>query len=593
MIGQGYASDDALLGSLAPSDPSAIAVLAGRYARAVYDFDLRATLDSAAASEITASVFQDLKREPGSPIGARARILVAAWQAVIDRESPAAAASSSKLATDDPSFVETRGPSYREPVRWAWEAARTLPLREYTMLDLVLRRGLTPQDLRAVGGPGLRGIHSSLIRARDAFEEAYVTLILANRGDCRDLREFFTVDATVTSLTVRRRVANHSKQCPACQERLASFPDAVHAFLALPDLRLPDELPGRILGLVEQTAQKPAREVAPEADESEEAPRPRALIERIVALPEPGQTQEEPALLATGEEETRRAEPEQRAAVAEEQARVPEALEQGLGLEPEVEAKPEVVRQAAEPEAETQALPEAVEEIAAAEEEPYSTAEACEEAWDEDEGYEYLEDEKYPQEEVWLPELEPTGAASQRRPVSTLAGEALAGFRVLEAGLSSRVNTTASNLAGGQFLRNYALFGVATAVAIYLGLVFIATRGPGGEGAPEFPLGRDGSSNTVACEPIEMTQGSAKALTFDVVKLDGYTVQTVTVDPTSRGATPGGVTATREGPEGISLRSTSSSRTPPSVDQYRMQVRLTRGQEVALSTCTVKVRAGP
>src|ERR671911_3234725 len=104
MTGPGYVSDEALLGSLATSDRNAMEVLAGRYARAVHDFALRGTLDPVTASEITASVFRDLKPERGTSMGVRARILVATQQGVIDRESHAAE-SGSKLPADD-SFVE-------------------------------------------------------------------------------------------------------------------------------------------------------------------------------------------------------------------------------------------------------------------------------------------------------------------------------------------------------------------------------------------------------------------------------------------------------------------------------------------------------
>src|SRR5918996_52302 len=204
MAASAYDSDEALLDSLAASDRYAMEVLAGRYARAVHDFALRATLDPVLASDITASVFSDLKPEQGTSMGVRARILVATQQGVIDRENPAAV-SRSKLSADDPSFVETRGPSHREPARWAWQAARRLPLREYTLLDLVVRRGLTPEDLRTVGGLGHRGIYASLNRAKAAFEEAYVTLVLSNRADCKDLRELFAGGATAKSLTLRRQ----------------------------------------------------------------------------------------------------------------------------------------------------------------------------------------------------------------------------------------------------------------------------------------------------------------------------------------------------------------------------------------------------
>jgi hypothetical protein len=635
MTGPGYVSDEALLGSLATSDRNAMAVLAGRYARAVHDFALRGSLDPVAASEITALVFKDLKPEPGASIGVRARILVAARQAVVDRDNPSSPPSRSKLSADDASFVETRGPSHREPARWAWQAARMLALREYTLLDLVLRRGLTPEDLRTVGGLGHRGIYSSLSRARDAFEEAYVTNVLAKRGDCNGLRELFAGGGTARSLTLRRQVGNHSKECRFCQGTLASFPDAVHAFLALPDLPLPDDLPGRILGLVEPATYRRAPEVQPDIDEPKERPRPRGLAQSIVApsqagpalggaglgrpdaIPEapaaerarqpepPPDTVSEPEDMAPAQAEPASveevqplAEPAQPPPVVQEQTQLPETGEQGVELEPEVDVEQKTIREAApEPEVEVRAQADAVEEIASPEEEIATPDdelaepeeefyESDEEAWDAEDGYDYPEDER-----GWF---EPVGPGHQRGAVTVATGDALAGLRVFEAGVSQGVNSAVSGLAGGRFLRNFFLFGVATAVAIYLGLALIAALSPGGRDSPGIPLGSDASAGSIACKgPLDMPHGSDRRVSFDVNELDGYVVETVTVDPVSTSATLGALSARVEPDQSIVLTSTRASAPAARVDEYRMQLRLTRGAEVAFSSCTVRVSVGP
>jgi hypothetical protein len=611
-------------------------VLAGRYARAVHDFALRGSLDPVAASEITALVFKDLKPEPSASIGVRARILVAARQAVIDRDSPSAPPTRSKLSADDASFVETRGPSHREPARWAWQAAKMLPVREYTLLDLVLRRGLTPEDLRAVGGIGHRGIYSSLSRARDAFEEAYVTFVLARRGECGDLRELFAGGATARSLTLRRQVGNHSKECRFCQGTLASFPDAVHAFLALPDLPLPDDLPGRILGLVEPTTHRRASDEEPDIDEPEDRPTPRGFTQRVVAPPqarpalgltglsrpdsvpqapaaEPArQTRPPPETVAESEdvapsqaepaavEEVQPGpEPAQPRAAVEEQTQVPEAAEQSVELEPEIEQEQTAVSEAAPPgpAAGPRPQPEAVEESVAPDEElagpddelrepEEEVYESDDEAWEAEDGYYYPDDD-----EEWS---EPVGAGPRQGAVTVATGEALAGLRVLESGVSRNVNSAVSGLAGGRFFRNYALFGVATAVAIYLGLALIQSLSPGGRGSPGIPLGSDASAGSIACkEPVQMSHGSEQRVSFDVNQLDGYVAENVTVDPVSTSATLGSLAATVEPDQSIILRATRIAAPAARVDDYRMQIRLTRGNEVAFSSCTVKVSVSP
>jgi hypothetical protein len=602
MAASAYVSDEALLGSLPAGDRNALAVLAGRYARAVHDFALRGTLDPVAASDVTASVFRDLKPEGGPSIGVRARILVATQHGVVDRENPAVA-SRSKLSADDPSFVETRGPSHRESAMWAWQAARMLPLREYTLLDLVVRRGLTPEELRTLVGFRHRGVYASLNRVRDAFEEAYVTLVLSHRGDCKGLWELFAGEITARSLTLRRRVTVHSKGCGACQGTLASFPDGGHAFLALPDLPLPDELPERILGLVGQSTEQPARDVKPDIQKSEQTPRPRGLYDRMFGPLEPRRTtgmagpgranvstpdaeaagrarQTEPAATesAEGPKEKRRAGP----APVEPVPEPPDTSSVRAESAPP-EAGPEFVQPAAAVEEQAEAPTEADEEVEAAEDEQHDVDQAV---WEGEEAYEYAEEN-----ERWL---EPPREGLRQGTVSAAAGAAMADFRTLGASVAASVSTMVSSLAGGHFFRNYALLGVVTAVALYLAIAILFAPGNSGDALGEVPLVTGGPSITFPCEQsIEMAPGSQERLRLDLARLGGFAVETVTVETGSQGATPGGLTAEKGGSGVIVLRAASASGAPAEVDEYRMQLRLSRGPDVAFSTCSVKVNAGP
>jgi hypothetical protein len=469
------------------------------------------------------------------------------------------------------------------------------------LLDLVVRRGLTPEDLRTVGGLGHRGIYASLNRAKDAFEEAYVTLVLSNRGVCKGLQELFASGATARSLTLRRQVTVHSKGCRACQGTLASFPDAVHAFLTLPDLPLPDELPERILARVEQSTGKPSRDVEQDIQESEQRSRPRGLYERMFIPLEPKSTTgmpgpttaDVPTPDAEAAERARQTKPAPAEPVAEqtEERRAPPVPADPVLESPDTspaqaesappDAGPEFVQPAAGAEEGTEAPTEADEEVAAAEGEQYGVDQ---EAWEEGDSYEDRESEG-----EWL---EPVEVGLRQRPVPAAAGAAMADFRVLGAGVAASVSTLVSSLAGGRFLRNYALLGVVTAVALYLAIAIFAL-GNRSDALGEVPLVTDGSSTTLPCEQsIELAHGSQKRLRFDVARLDGFAAETVTVETVSPSAAPGALTAEKAGPEIIVLRAASVPGSPARVDEYRMQLKLARGQDVALSTCSVKVKAG-
>ena len=70
-----------------------------------------------------------------------------------------------------------------------WQAASSLSHREYTLLDLYLRKGFEPEEIATAMGAGKGAIYTMLSRVRESLEGAVVALLLMQRGrrECLEL----------------------------------------------------------------------------------------------------------------------------------------------------------------------------------------------------------------------------------------------------------------------------------------------------------------------------------------------------------------------------------------------------------------------
>jgi len=237
-------SDEELLASLSAGDDLALAVLAGRHARPVFDFALRASLDRRRALDVAIAAFRRLASlRPGEPPrSVRSWLLNAAALEILAASERTAAADT---PPDDSSFSATGDEHAAEAAEWAWEAALALRLRDYCLLDLNVRRGLGVGDIdRAIAGRSRMA--SALSRAVAAFEQAYVAAALTARGGdaCGALRAILARGRTRAA--TRREIAGHAVTCGQCLSALASLPPAVDALAAIDDVDPPPELPDRI-----------------------------------------------------------------------------------------------------------------------------------------------------------------------------------------------------------------------------------------------------------------------------------------------------------------------------------------------------------
>jgi DNA-directed RNA polymerase specialized sigma24 family protein len=515
MNGPAHRSDEELVHALAAGDDLALAMLAGRHARGVYDFALRATLDPTVSAGVTQATFHraaDGASEPPAQIGFRTWLYSLALVEVL---AVANDRSTSRLSLGDPRFTETDPPQEHEIALWAWQAARSLRTRDYCVLDLTLRRELAPEELADAASLTRNNLYASIGRARGAFEDSFAAtaLYLRGRDACPELaRLTSSVGGGGVRPALRHQIAEHAETCDACRETLASLPSASDIFAALVDVEMPADLPARVLvgDNVDANAPQLSLEAPPEAP----APAP-----------------EEPAAVPAqaGEEEP------QPMAVFSPPARASWSRPAGATLTTTNEAAASTANEA------------------------------------------------------------PAGATvtTQAQPAAA-AGPAVTRRYVSDETLAERVRSWFDF--GAQPIHwTYALLGVITVLAIYLGIaVGDSLQGGGGDaGAVPF-IATPGAGGVIDCgSPIMLTQGTSTVVSFDAKALGGYTIAGGTVVPTSAQAKPDGLQAISEDATSIRFTATRVDSTTARIDDYDLLVNWQHGSDAATSTCKVQVKVGP
>ncbi len=249
--------DDALLATRAAAgDLDAFGQLYDRYVDAVYDFAWR-TLCTADAAE--AAVREAFGRA-ASEWALRGKLAFGPWLFTIAHQAVLARAGAPR-ADDETAYEEAFGSfDVPDPARMhpaapvadpelgalAWDAARDLTARDYALLDLHLRQGLTPRDLASLLNASERDAGSVISRMKRAASGVFGGYIVARRArNCEALRHLLAdFDFPPYSDPVRTAVDAHIAGCDACKAELASIGDPLAPFTALATIPAAFELKG-------------------------------------------------------------------------------------------------------------------------------------------------------------------------------------------------------------------------------------------------------------------------------------------------------------------------------------------------------------
>src|SRR3954452_16701258 len=216
--------DDAqLAAAFAAGDDGAFEALYRRCARPVHDYILGVVRNRSLAEDVTQNTFvrayesRDALRDPAAFRGCLYRI---AHNAAINQVTRAAPAD--ELADDAPYASQNPGPEQLaeqdEAVRLVWDAAASLDPRQYAVLDLALRQGLSSAEIGTVLDLDNAQASLALHRAREALGNAVRYLVVARRRrHCDRLAELVPAGGRRLTPHQRATVDRHMRRCDDCR----------------------------------------------------------------------------------------------------------------------------------------------------------------------------------------------------------------------------------------------------------------------------------------------------------------------------------------------------------------------------------------
>ena len=219
-----------------PGGGDAFAELYERHFASVYDYTIRLSRDRDIAALVVQSSFLRVRQEQSHPAGGtqealRLELFSGAHQDVAERlrqQRDAAQESDESFAALDPAQIENTAAADELPVLagLAWQAATSLRLNDYELLELGVRQGMDAGEIAAVLRTRPEAIENKLVDAQNALESAFSSLIVIELGRraCVDLDFLIGEDAWSPSL--QRRVAQHLQTCQTCAETRSGYPTA-------------------------------------------------------------------------------------------------------------------------------------------------------------------------------------------------------------------------------------------------------------------------------------------------------------------------------------------------------------------------------
>jgi RNA polymerase sigma factor (sigma-70 family) len=247
-------SDEELAARAAAGDQAAFAAIYERYFAGIYDFALRTVREPDVAADVVRNTFARAWDRMRKAHGKRNRIAfgsariyslarasaIAELQRgprrdIADQQSPEtngavpfAQPDSSRLAGEQPD------PEEQETAEVVWDCATAFSPKQYTLLDMHLRRGLRADELAEVLRYDENAIYIMLYRLREALVRSAARTLLLGRGRS-ECREFDVLLAEVG--TERRKsgraIDGHLKLCARCQAAARRYPSPLKVFAGL------------------------------------------------------------------------------------------------------------------------------------------------------------------------------------------------------------------------------------------------------------------------------------------------------------------------------------------------------------------------
>lgn len=223
-------TDEALYEAANAGDREAANELKSRFLLDLYDFALRIALDPTVAETATLSALDRLTSGAGRDerVSLRAAILAGLRDDALETlrgRGEGNGERSSGLSPVDPMFSASPGDTDPELAAWAWQAARSQRPRDYSLLDMSVRRGVAADELAEATDMSHSGIYAILGRLRGSFEETFTSTLLFHRGRqaCPEVAAIIQGQATLGP-ALRREIARHVEGCSSCRQTRRQFP---------------------------------------------------------------------------------------------------------------------------------------------------------------------------------------------------------------------------------------------------------------------------------------------------------------------------------------------------------------------------------
>ncbi len=246
-------SDEQLALAASQGERDAFATLYERYFQGIYDFALRMVHNPEMAADLVQTSFTDAwenlqKREVAGNI--KAWLYTIARNNAIDQLRGELRRKNRFVITDqrdgksfsahaDVDLDRLSDPQAaavdNELVELVWSAAAALSPKDYSLLDLYLRRGLSADELATSLHLRRSTVYTKISRLKNSLQESVAFVLLMRRGrrDCPQLDALLSAHgATELTRELRLAIRRHVQECPRCEESKRRFVAPVEIFAA-------------------------------------------------------------------------------------------------------------------------------------------------------------------------------------------------------------------------------------------------------------------------------------------------------------------------------------------------------------------------
>jgi RNA polymerase sigma factor (sigma-70 family) len=254
--------DEELAGRVTQGDEDAFTELYKRHFPGIYDHAARTMGDRESAADVAQSTFVkalEILRQGRAVQHVKPWLYAIARNKSIDelryrkrlkptgeiddRNDPVFWGTTISLETSDPQTAVIE----KEAAQLVWASAAALSAKDYSLLDLHVRRGLTSDELAESLGLRKGAVYTRLSRLKDALEGSVTSAVMLRQGrrDCPELDALLSgMNATQLTREISRSIQEHVRDCDICQESKKRYVTAAEILAGLAPLPATPKIEG-------------------------------------------------------------------------------------------------------------------------------------------------------------------------------------------------------------------------------------------------------------------------------------------------------------------------------------------------------------